>query len=146
LFHSIPAKRLALHVAHVGRNVERRDPLVERVGFGLARVERRIERRSERRIVDLARAQPQAHGHRLAGTDRERVVRRRLAADVPGIHGLVVAVHEIFVERVLHVRLRVGRVPQALRVRLVLGEEHFLRRLAVQRIRRAACGGRRAAR
>ena len=89
-------ERLALHVAHVVGNVERRDALVERVGLRLPRA--RTSRRTARPngCAQRARRRSGAGGRPTVspGADRERVVRRGLGADARRIHRVLLAVDE----------------------------------------------------
>ena len=102
-------KRLTLDVAHVVGKRERRDAMVEGVGFALAQVERGVEflRKRLRDNVRVAKAQPDHRG--FPGRHLPQVVRRRLGAELGGIHDALFAMHEEVVEGVLHVRRRVGR-------------------------------------
>jgi hypothetical protein len=64
-----------------------------------------------------------AAGSSGAGRQLEHVLCRRLRARPTGVHGRLVAVDDVVVERVLHVRPGVRGSPQPLGVRLVLGEQ-----------------------
>ena len=100
-----PGERLALHVAHVLRQRERRHAAVEVVGLApaRARTSRRIRRRADRGSPRRSgEAQPDLG--RLAGADRAAEERRGLRADARRIHGVGDAVHDMAIERVLRVR------------------------------------------
>ena len=97
-------ERLPLHAAHVGRQLERRDPLVERIGLFDALREYGIERRPEG-LCHVARvAQAKLHHNRFTRTDWIGVVRRGLGAFLFRIHRTTASGDDAVVDAVLDVR------------------------------------------
>ena len=101
-----------------------RDPVVELVGVQEPLAERVLEGRSERHA---RRPGGQAKADHLASAGRhvDDVAGRRLGAGLRRVHGALLACDHEAVERVLHVRRRIGRAPQPCGVRVVLGEQQL---------------------
>ena len=130
-----PGQRLPVDPPLVLAQRGGRDPLVELVGVGQARGERRVEALAER----LGRAavggdKPQADDRRAAGGHVEDVAGRGLRAGLRRVDGLAVPGDDVLVERILDPGRSVRLAPEALGVALVLGEEELRRAVTVERV------------
>ena len=130
-------ERLPHDVLLVGVHRSRDDRGVELVGFRLAIVHDGVESAAESPVARLrARSgwgrQPKPQHLRLAGGHRHRIQRRRLGAGAFGIHRLLAAVHDVRVERILHVRSAISSLVEALVVGFVFREEQARRTIGVQ--------------
>ncbi len=126
-------ERLAVYAALVLAERARRDPVVELVGIEDPLAEGVLEVGAER-LARRAGGQAKPDGLAASGRHVDDVAGRRLGAGLRGVHGALLARDHVAVERVLHVRRRVGRTPQPFVVRLVLGEEQFRRAVARERV------------
>ena len=127
-----PRERLphdALRVVGVVRRDHRR---VELVRLGPALGENGLELRSERIPRDRRVREPEARARARAGAEREPVVRRRLRTDPPRVDRIRSPLDDVAADAVLDVRARVRASPEALGVRVVLGEEELGRAGAVE--------------
>ena len=126
------AERLAHHeLAVVGQGVGN-DRRVERVGLGQAAGEERIEVAAEL-IPDRRRiGEPELDDVRLAGAERHPIVERGLGARARGVDASRDPAHDVVVDPILHVGGSVRRTPEALEVRVVVGEEEIGRALGDQ--------------
>ena len=111
-------QRLAVHHASVVGKM-RRSKAIEVVGFLDARQEN---------IVDIgdagvSRMQTKTQHLRFAGIQTQMIYAAGLSACLVGVDGACFTIYQVAVEGVFDERLRVGRVPEALRVALVLGEQ-----------------------
>ena len=121
---------LTHHAGRVFTHGRRRDRLVERISVTKPVSEDLIERLAKglARLVRKSAGEPQANHFRLAGGERDLVVRRDLGALLVRIHRIVAAVHHTVVDAVFDVTALVcGAGKQPLVIRFVLGEEqrHF---------------------
>ncbi len=117
-----PGEGLAHDVRLVGAGLGRRDRPVELVGIGDARREHLVDRGAVEQGCGARAVVHADHGRSVRG-DVQHVVGGRLRSRLVGVHRVEAAVHDVLVERVLHVGSGVRRSEQALVVRFVLGEE-----------------------
>ena len=131
-----PRQRAALHEPLVGGGLVRGQPGVERVGFGLARGDDRVDggERTRRRLV----GEPQTQRDRATRRHHVLVVQRRLGAAAVGPDRRRIALADRAVERVLGVQLAAGVAGPvgALTVGFVVGEQGRRRRSACRSIER----------
>ena len=120
---------LAHHGCLVRSRLRRRDRGVELVGLGDPRREQAVD------VVDVlgtGGAQPELDDTGALGGDLQLVEGCRLRPGAPRMDGIDPAAHDVLVKGVLDVRRGVGRPPQPLGVRLVLGEQQLRRAVATQ--------------
>ena len=132
-------QRLAVHPALVLAQRLRRDPLVELVGVGDPALECLLE--AAEGVVGPGGGQTEADGLAAAGGHVEHIVGRGLGPDLGGVDRVAAARDDVFVERVLDVRGRIGLAPETGRVALVLGEEQLRGSVAHAASTRRARGG-----
>lgn len=120
---------LANDVALVGGRPGRDDLRIKLIRLGARLGERALEAAAEgERLRFPRREELEIDGDLAAGGDVQDVVQGRLGAGPGRVHRGALAVHDIAVERVLHVRRRVGGAEEALLVGIVLREQrHGLR-------------------